>query len=92
MAVAQEQLCAKATAGALSGAQRVVSVAYVRRDDDYWLLFIARDSDRRGDVTRQPAGEIARVERSHSVPLLDAQIRHASTARTPPGANVVFTR
>lgn len=93
MAVAQEQLCAeKAIAGALSGVQRVVSVAYVRRDDDYWLLFIAHDSDRRGDVTRQLAGEIARVERSNSMPLLDAQIRHVSTARTPPEAKVIFTR
>lgn len=90
MAVARERLCAKAIAGALSGVQRVVSVAYVRRDDSYWLLFIAHYSDRRGDIARQLAGKIARVE--ISMPLLDAQIRHVGTARTPPEAKVIFTR
>lgn len=87
-----QQLCAKAITGALSGVQRVVSVAYVGRDDNYWLLFIAHDSDRRGDITRQLAGKIARVERSPSMPLLDGQIRHVSTARTPPEAKAIFAR
>lgn len=90
--MARERLCAKAITGALSGVQRVVSVAYVRRDDNYWLLFIAHYRDRRGDIARQLAGKIARVERSPSMPLLDAQIRHVGTARTPPEAKVIFTR
>jgi len=82
----------KTIADAFSCMRHVISVAYVPRED-YWLLFIIHDSDRRGDVTEQIANAMVRAEDLPSVPLLDARIRHVSgTTHAPPEAKVLFAK
>ena len=83
----------KTIAEAFSGMPHVISVSYVLKEDNCWLLFIIHDSDRRGNMTEQLVDRMTRVEGMPSMPVLDAQIRHVSgTAHAPPEAKVIFAK
>ena len=77
---------------ALSSMKHVVSAAYVKRENNYWSLFITHDSDRRGDITEQIIDKIVDVENKPSIPRLEPQITHVSGPPIPRKAEMLFTK